>query len=392
MSNILILFLFHKFIFINILAQNLNQNKSHFIKKKIQKIEYDYSEEIYDNSTDEINKVEINTIPIFNVTNNLIPQNTNKPKYLFLLIGFDSYERRGKYISWFIYFRVSDIVLPLKVLFNVSIYFNSNEDEMNKIITCNFNKESRYLNLKYYCSFILDENNEYKEIKRIKIDYDSFLFYNLSYEIILSPNAKYSINDIQKQNYKLYEKFIKDDKNDLYILDDGKLKIDNKKQKLYISYAKINNNNEFLNNNNNNKTVVGNFIFKFKNELSGYSEINIPCNISIYKDCLHTLECNLKGPILTNINKAIGYGNEENIKNKFIMLNINDNLLNYTGYKEINNYEYIKNKNFTGLSGWTFGGIIIVFFVFCILMSISFMILNSNKKSKKRKKKLLIVS
>ena len=390
MSKIFILFLFYKFIFINILAQNLNQNKSHFIKKKIQKIEYDYSEEIYDNSTDEINKVEINTIPIFNVTNNLILQNTNKPEYLFLLIGFDSYERRGKYISWFIYFRVSDIVLPLKVLFNVSIYFNSMEDEMNKIITCNFNKESRYLNLKYYCSFILDENNEYKEIKRIKIDYDSFLFYNLSYEIILSPNAKYSINDIQKQNYKLYEKFIKDDKNDLYILDDGKLKIDNKKQKLYISYAKINNNNEFLNNNN--KTVEGNFIFKFKNELSGYSEINIPCNISIYKDCLHTLECNLKGPILTNINKAIGYGNEENIKSKFVMLNINDNLLNYTGYNEINNYENIKFENFTGLSGWTVGGIIIVFFVFCILMSISFMILNSNKKSKKRKKKLLIVS
>ena len=390
MSNILILFLFHKFIFINILAQNLNQNKSHFIKKKIQKIEYDYSEEIYDNSTDEINEIEINTIPIFNVTNNLIPQNTNKPKYLFLLIGFDSYERRGKYISWFIYFRVSDIVLPLKVLFNVSIYFNSMEDEMNRIITCNFNKESRYLNLKYYCSFILDENNEYKEIKQIKIDYDSFLFDNLSYEIILSPNAKYSINDIQKQNYKLYEKFIKDDKNDLYILDDGKLKIDNKKQKLYISYAKINNNNEFLNNNN--KTVEGNFIFKFKNELSGYSEINIPCNISIYKDCLHTLECNLKGPILTNINKAIGYGNEENIKSKFVMLNINDNLLNYTGYNEINNYEYIKKKNFTGLSGWTVGGIIIVFFVFCLLMSISFMILNSNKTSKKRKKKLLIVS
>ena len=390
MSKIFILFLFYKFIFINILAQNISQNKSHFIKKKIRKIEYDYSEEIYDNSTDEINEIEINTIPIFNVTNNLILQNTNKPEYLFLLIGFDSYERRGKYISWFIYFRVSDIVLPLKVLFNVSIYFNSMEDEMNKIITCNFNKESRYLNLKYYCSFILDENNEYKEIKQIKIDYDSFLFDNLSYEIILSPNAKYSINDIQKQNYKLYEKFIKDDKNDLYILDDGKLKIDNKKQKLYISYAKINNNNEFLNNNN--KTVEGNFIFKFKNELSGYSEINIPCNISIYKDCLHTLECNLKGPILTNINKAIGYGNEENIKSKFVMLNINDNLLNYTGYNEINNYEYIKKKNFTGLSGWTVGGIIIVFFVFCLLMSISFMILNSNKKSKKRKKKLLIVS
>ena len=390
MSNILILFLFYKFIFINILAQNISQNKSHFIKKRIRKIEYDYSEEIYDNSTDEINEIEINTIPIFNVTNNLILQNTNKPEYLFLLIGFDSYERRGKYISWFIYFRVSDIVLPLKVLFNVSIYFNSMEDEMNRIITCNFNKESRYLNLKYYCSFILDENNEYKEIKQIKIDYDSFLFDNLSYEIILSPNAKYSINDIQKQNYKLYEKFIKDDKNDLYILDDGKLKIDNKKQKLYISYAKINNNNEFLNNNN--KTVEGNFIFKFKNELSGYSEINIPCNISIYKDCLHTLECNLKGPILTNINKAIGYGNEENIKSKFVMLNINDNLLNYTGYNEINNYEYIKKKNFTGLSGWTVGGIIIVFFVFCLLMSISFMILNSNKKSKKRKKKLLIVS
>ena len=390
MSNILILFLFYKFIFINILAQNISQNKSHFIKKRIRKIEYDYSEEIYDNSTDEINEIEINTIPIFNVTNNLILQNTNKPEYLFLLIGLDSYERRGKYISWFIYFRVSDIVLPLKVLFNVSIYFNSMEDEMNRIITCNFNKESRYLNLKYYCSFILDENNEYKEIKRIKIDYNSFLFYNLSYEIILSPNAKYSINDIQKQNYKLYEKFIKDDKNDLYILDDGKLKIDNKKQKLYISYAKINNNNEFLYNNN--KTVEGNFIFKFKNELSGYSEINIPCNISIYKDCLHTLECNLKGPILTNINKAIGYGNEENIKSKFVMLNINDNLLNYTGYNEINNYEYIKKKNFTGLSGWTVGGIIIVFFVFCLLMSISFMILNSNKKSKKRKKKLLIVS
>ena len=390
MSKIFILFLFYKFIFINILAQNISQNKSHFIKKRIRKIEYDYSEEIYDNSTDEINEIEINTIPIFNVTNNLILQNTNKPEYLFLLIGFDSYERRGKYISWFIYFRVSDIVLPLKVLFNVSIYFNSMEDEMNRIITCNFNKESRYLNLKYYCSFILDENNEYKEIKQIKIDYDSFLFDNLSYEIILSPNAKYSINDIQKQNYKLYEKFIKDDKNDLYILDDGKLKIDNKKQKLYISYAKINNNNEFLNNNN--KTVEGNFIFKFKNELSGYSEINIPCNISIYKDCLHTLECNLKGPILTNINKAIGYGNEENIKSKFVMLNINDNLLNYTGYNEINNYEYIKKKNFTGLSGWTVGGIIIVFFVFCLLMSISFMILNSNKKSKKRKKKLLIVS
>ena len=390
MSKIFILFLFYKFIFINILAQNISQNKSHFIKKKIRKIEYDYSEEIYDNSTDEINEIEINTIPIFNVTNNLILQNTNKPEYLFLLIGFDSYERRGKYISWFIYFRVSDIVLPLKVLFNVSIYFNSMEDEMNKIITCNFNKESRYLNLKYYCSFILDENNEYKEIKQIKIDYDSFLFYNLSYEIILSPNAKYSINDIQKQNYKLYEKFIKDDKNDLYILDDGKLKIDNKKQKLYISYAKINNNNEFLYNNN--KTVEGNFIFKFKNELSGYSEINIPCNISIYKDCLHTLECNLKGPILTNINKAIGYGNEENIKSKFVMLNINDSLLNYTDYNEINNYENIKFKNFTGLSGWRVGGIVIVFFVFLLLMSISFMILDSNKTSKKRKKKLLIVS
>ena len=104
------------------------------------------------------------------------------------------------------------------------------------------------------------------------------------------------------------------------------------------------------------------------------------------------MECNLKGPILTNINKAIGYGNEENIKNKFVMLNINDNLLNYTGYNEINNYEYIKNKNFTGVSGWTVGGIVIVFFVFLLLMSISFMILNSNKTSKKRKKKLLIVS
>ena len=390
MRNILVFLLLYKFIFINIFSKNLNQNIiSHLINKKIRKLETDYKEEIYDNSSDEIEEMERNNIILFNVTKNLIVPKIYKTQYSFLLIGFDSYERRGKYISWFIYFRVSDIVLPLKVLFNVSIYFNSNEDEMNKIITCNFNKESRYLNLKYYCSFILDENNEYKEIKRIKIDYDSFLFYNLSYEIILSPNAKYSINDIQKQNYKLYEKFIKDDKNDLYILDDGKLKIDNKKQKLYISYAKINNNNEFLNNN---KTVEGNFIFKFKNELSGYSEINIPCNISIYKDCLHTLECNLKGPILTNINKAIGYGNEENIKSKFVMLNINDNLLNYTGYNEINNYENIKFENFTGLSGWTVGGIIIVFFVFCILMSISFMILNSNKKSKKRKKKLLIVS
>ena len=103
------------------------------------------------------------------------------------------------------------------------------------------------------------------------------------------------------------------------------------------------------------------------------------------------MECNLKGPILTNINKAIGYGSEENIKSKFVMLNINDNLLNYTDYNEINN-ENIKFKNFTGLSGWSVGGIVIVFFVFLLLMSISFMILDSNKTSKKRKKKLLIVS
>ena len=396
MRNILVFLLLYKFIFINIFSKNLNQNIiSHLINKKIRKLETDYKEEIYDNSTDEIEEIEKNNIIIFNVTKNLILPKIYKTKYLFLLIGFDSYERRGKYISWFIYFRVSDIVIPLKVFFNTTFYFNSlnrYKDYMNKSIICYYDKQSKYLNLKYYCSFVLEEKNENKEIKKIEVDYNSFTFQNLSYEIILSPNANHSIYDIQKETNKLYEKFIKDNNNDLYILDDGKIKIDNKKRKLYIIDAKINE-NEFFNNN---KTIEGNFIFKFKNELMGYSENNIPCEIKIYKDFIHTIECSLNGPILTDINKAVGYGNEENIKNKYIMLNINDNLLNFTGNNDnennINIYQNYNIKNHIGLSGWTIGGITIVCIVLLLIMSICLLIVISNKSSKKRENNYIITS
>ena len=389
MRNILIFLLLYKFIFINIIAKNLNQNiVSHLINKNIRKLETDYKEEIYDNSTDEIEKIEKNNIILFNVTKNLIVPNIYKTQYSFLLIGFDSYERRGKYISWFIYFRVSDIVIPLKVFYNTTFYFsslNGYKDNMNKSIICYYDKQSKYLNLKYYCSLVLDEKNENKEIKKIEVDYNSILFHNLSYEIILSPNANHSIYDIQKETNKQYEKFIKDNNNDLYILDDGIIKIDNKKRKLYILDAKINE-NEFFNSN---KTIEGNFIFKFKNELRGYSENNIPCEIKIYKDFIHTIECSLNGPILTDINKAVGYGNEENIKNKYIMLNINDNLLNFTGNNDnennINIYQNYNIKNHTGLSGWAIGGINIVCIVLILLMSICLSIKYQKKVLKQEK-------
>ena len=396
MRNILIFLIFYKFIFINIIAKKLNQNiVSHLINKNIHKLETDYKEEIYDNSTDEIEEIERNNIILFNVTKNLIVPKIYKTQYSFLLIVFDSYERRGKYISWFIYFRVSDIVIPLKVFFNTTFYFNSlngYKDYMNKSIICYYDKQSKYLNLKYYCSIVLEEKNENKEIKKIEVDYNSFLFHNLSYEIILSPNAKNSTYDIQKETNKQYEKFIKDNNNDLYILDDGKIKIDNKKRKFYILDTKINE-NEFYNNN---KTLEGNFIFKFKNELMGYSENNIPCEIKIYKDFIHTIECSLNGPILTDINKAFGFGNEENIKNKYIMLNINDNLLNFTGNNDnennINIYQNYNIKNHTGLSGWTIGGIIIVCIVLILLMSICLSIKYQKKAQKKEKNNYIIIS
>ena len=38
---------------------------------------------------------------------------------------------------------------------------------MNKSIICYYDKQSKYLNLKYYCSLVLDEKNENKEIKII---------------------------------------------------------------------------------------------------------------------------------------------------------------------------------------------------------------------------------
>ena len=57
MRNILIFLLLYKCIFINISAKNLNQNiVSHLINKNIRKLETDYKEEIYDNSTDELKK------------------------------------------------------------------------------------------------------------------------------------------------------------------------------------------------------------------------------------------------------------------------------------------------------------------------------------------------
>ena len=128
----------------------------------------------------------------------------------------------------------------------------------------------------------------------------------------------------------------------------------------------------------------------------GYSENNIPCEIKIYKDFIHTIECSLNGPILTDINKAVGYGNEENIKNKYIMLNINDNLLNFTGNNDkennINIYKTYNIKNYTGLSGWTIGGITIICIVLLLIMSICLLILISNKSSKKRKNNYIITS
>ena len=65
----------------------MNQNIiSHLINKKIRKLETDYKEEIYDNSTDEIEEIEKNNIIIFNVTKNLIIPKIDKPKYSFLLL------------------------------------------------------------------------------------------------------------------------------------------------------------------------------------------------------------------------------------------------------------------------------------------------------------------
>ena len=128
----------------------------------------------------------------------------------------------------------------------------------------------------------------------------------------------------------------------------------------------------------------------------GYSENNIPCQIKIYKDFIHTIECSLNGSILTDINKAFGFGNEENIKNKYIMLNINDNLLNFTGNNDnennINIYQNYNIKNHTGLSGWTIGGIIIVCIVLILLMSICLSIKYQKKAQKKEKNNYIIIS
>ena len=296
-----------------------------------------------------------------------------KQNYSFLLIGFDSFIRKKAKISFSIYFKKSYTVFHKKLSFNINISFqNVIKNTTKKTIICTLDDYFKYQFLKYNCLFILNNNEKDKKIKRIQAIYDSFLFNNKSYEVILSPFINKKINNIQNGNKIIFKKFIKDG-DYLYLLYNGSLIINRNNKIFYVLNLKLN----FPNINNYNKTkennIEGNYIFPFKNELNHFNETNIPCKIIYNKsNDTYNIKCDLNDYILTNINQAIGYGIDENIKNISVMLNVSEGLLNF---KDNNILFYTINftTNSYGLSAKYIAIIVVICVV--ILLIISLMIL-----------------
>lgn len=376
MRKLLISLLLYKFIilvnFTKILYPNynikfhLNKFNKNCFNRKLENIIINKNQSFEINNT---TKVITNIKKANNFKSNIIK---NSFKKILVLIGFDSFIKKENDISFSIYFKKSNNIFHQKLSLNITIFFKNltdRQENITKSVICFIDNYIKYQFLKYNCSLTLNENEKNNKIEQIQANYDSFLFNNKSYKINLSPISNRTINNIQNEENIVYKKFIEDE-DYLYSLDNGSLFIDENNKIFYIFDLKLNPQN--VNNYNKTKTIniEGNYIFPFKDELIDFNEAKVLCKI-IFNNSNDTynIQCYLNDSILTNINQAIGYGIDKNNKNKFIILNINEDLLNF---KDNNNVFYTINfsKNSYGLSAKHIACIVVICVVVLIIISL----------------------
>lgn len=310
-----------------------------------------------------------------NNISNLINKTLIEENKTFLLLGFDSFINNKNNISWSIYFKALNQIIPEKLTFNITyfIHLKKFEENKNKSIICLLDKYSTNNILRYNCILILKELGKKKSISRIKGNYNSFLFDNNSYKVILSPIGNKTIYNIQKEKADIYKKFIKD-KNYLYLLNNGTLIIDNDKKILYIKNVKVINQNHISTKkshtkNTKKRNIEGDYIFPFKDQLLDYKTKNVMCNLKTNNlNKTYNIDCYLKDSILTNINFAVGHGINDTNRNVFLIFNISNDIVNL----EDNNIFFYRfdNGNFkssSGLSGKNIA-IIVILSVFALIL------------------------
>ena len=346
-------------------------------------------EDLYDNSTEEINDIETDIIIEPEIDEFPIDSTFEKRiynTYSLLLIGFGGYLRIGKHISWFIYFRVDTRILSKKLFFSVNVYYDylaGLQISQEKKVICELNNNYISKIIRYNCSLFLDEEDKNLGIQKIEGEYNSFLFENYSDTVILSPISNKTINNIQNEINDPYIKFIGEYKN-LYYLENGKLTLDEINKKFYLVGAKLTCQNKLLNNFTKQKeeNIEGNYIFPFKDYLTSNNEINIPCNIKINFDYTYNLKCISDNPIITNLNQAIGYGIDDDNKNEFILFNVTNDLIKFIDTNNENNQKDPKEDR-SGLFQWNRANITLVTIILLFVILLLFLILKkkNNKKN-----------
>lgn len=197
---------------------------------------------------------------------------------------------------------------------------------------------------------------------------NSFTFDDIPLNLILSPIAQKSMQNIQKETGDKFEIFFKNSIQ-LYSLDNAFLSMDSRKKKFFAKGGKMKRQNQEENSKNQEKTenLEGNYVFPFEDQISNGKK-NITCQLKNNGDETYDAECSTEGAFLSNINLAIGNGVEENIKDKYLMFNLTNDTV-YFPENFFSKQLYHKESS-KGLSGGAIVGIIIVLIAALIIVLI----------------------
>lgn len=187
----------------------------------------------------------------------------------FTLLGFAKYIYQNifKSFSFLIYFRQNNAFPVSKISFNLIIKFAIRllQENLEQKVTCPLSEEGSNV-LSFNCTVPLQEENDIKSIQAVE---NSFTFDNIPLNLILSPIAQKSMQNIQKETGDKFEIFFKNSIQ-LYSLDNAFLSMDSRKKKFFTKGGKMKRQNQEENSKNQEKTenLEGNYVFPFEDQIS----------------------------------------------------------------------------------------------------------------------------